>query len=78
MEENGVNRALRAAGNGDITPESFKKIADLLGDVSVEFIYNAKRKGYFPPERARVIADAYGIPLIDLVSPKNRALLQTR
>jgi hypothetical protein len=75
--KDGVDAALKkASGNGEITPESYKKIAELLG-VSVQFIYNAKRKGFFPPERARVISDDYRVPLARLVSPQVAALLHS-
>lgn len=73
-QEQGVDQALRKAGDGTITPESYKKIAELLG-VKLQFIYTCRRKGFFPPERARVVSDAYGIPLSELVSAPVRALL---
>jgi len=73
----GVDAALKkAGGDGDITPESYKKIADLLG-VKLQFIYTCRRKGFFPPERARMVSDAYGVPLAELVSPQVAALLNT-
>ncbi len=73
----GVDKALRIAGGSDeITPEGFKKIAALIG-TSVEFIYRSRGKGFFPVDRARMIADAYGVPLIELVSDTNRALLNS-
>lgn len=73
----GVDQALKkASGNGEVTPESYKKIAELLG-VRVQFIYTCRRKGFFPPERARVVADAYGVPLAQLVSPQVAALLHS-
>lgn len=73
-QETGVDKALRKAGDGDITPSSFIKIAALLG-VKKQFIYTCRRKGFFPPERARVVSDAYGIPLSELVSAPVRALI---
>jgi hypothetical protein len=69
----GVDRAIDAAGGG---PEAYKTLAAMLG-VSVNFIYLSQRRGYFPPERARIISDAYGIELIDLVSAKLRPLLNS-
>lgn len=72
-EKSGVERAIDAAGGG---PEAYKKIAALLG-THLNFVYLSKRRGYFPPERARIIADAYGIPLVDLVSAKLRPLLNS-
>lgn len=75
----GVDAALKKADpatNGDITPESYKKIAELLG-VKLQFIYTCRRKGFFPPERARVVSDAYGVPVSDLVSPQVAALLNS-
>jgi hypothetical protein len=76
-EMSGIDKALEAAGGGTLSPDSYKKIAELLG-TSTEFIYNCRRKGWFPPERARVVANAYGVPLADLVSPTNRALLNAQ
>ena len=73
QDPTGVDRALDAAGGG---PEAYKKLAEQLG-VSVNFIYLSKRRGYFPPERGRVIADLYGIPLADLISAKLRPLLNS-
>lgn len=72
-EDTGIDRALAAAGGG---PEAYKRIAELLG-TSLNFVYLSKRRGYFPPERARMISDAYGIPLTDLVSAKLRPLLNS-
>ena len=73
----GVDAALRKAGGTDeVTPEGFKRIAELIG-TSTEFVYNCRRKGFFPVDKARMIFDAYGVPLIDLVSDTNRALLKS-
>jgi hypothetical protein len=70
-EASGVQRAIDAAGGG---PEGHKKIAELLG-TSVQFIYGAKRRGFFPVDRARIVADVYAIPLVDLVRSDLRALI---
>ena len=80
MSRKGVESALRKAdpeAPGEITPNSYKKIAELLG-TSLQFIYKSQKKGFLPPDRARTVADAYGIPLADLVSPANRALLNAQ
>lgn len=75
--KHGVDQALRKASGGDeITPEGYKKIAELLG-VKVQFIYTCRRKGFFPPDRARVVSDAYGVPLAHIVSPQVAALLHS-
>lgn len=72
-QESGVDKAIAAAGGG---PEAYKKIAALLG-TELTFIYLSRRRGYFPPDRARVVSDAYGIPLAELVSAKIRPLLNS-
>lgn len=75
--QRGVDQALlRAGGTSEITPDSYKKIAELL-NVKVQFIYTCRRKGFFPPDRARVVADAYGVPLAHIVSPQVAALLNS-
>jgi hypothetical protein len=74
QDPTGVDRALAAAGGG---PGAYKALATLLGGVSVQFIYLSQRRGYFPPERARIVADTYGIPLVDLVSARVRPLLNS-
>lgn len=61
--QNKVDRAVAAAGGG---PEGFKALASLLG-VSKQAIYGFRRRGYFPIQRAHVVASRYAIPLEDLV-----------
>lgn len=75
-EKNGVQRAVeKAAGEGGTFYQGAKAIADLFG-VNVQFIYAAARKkGYLPLERARIVSDTYGIPLADLVKADIRAAL---
>lgn len=60
---NGVDKAIDAAGGG---PEGIKELADLLG-ITVQAIYRFKRKGWFPVDRARAIADRYDLPFRELV-----------
>ena len=68
----GVERLITAAGGG---PEAYKKIAHDIG-TSLNFVYLSVKRGYLPPERARIASDLYGVPVIDLVSAKVRRLLQ--
>lgn len=71
-DSNGVQMAIDAAGGGSEGP---KHLAVLLG-TSVQFIYNSRRKGWFPLDRARKIAEVYQLPLADLVKDDvRRALL---
>lgn len=74
-ERNGVQRAIdKAAGDGTFYAGA-DAIAKLLG-VKIQFIYAAaNKKGYLPVDRARVVADTYGIPLVDLVKADIRAAL---
>lgn len=69
--ENGVDKAIAAAGGG---PDGKKALAELFG-CKVQFINTCLRKGWFPTDRARQVADAYGIPLVDLVRADVRAAL---
>lgn len=71
-EKIGIERAIDTAGGG---AEGCKAVAQLLG-TSVQFIYNSRRKGYLPIDRARVIADTYGVPLADLVRADVREALR--
>jgi len=60
---NGVDIALDAAGGG---PEAYKRLAELL-DITLPAIYRFRRKGWFPLERAKIVAEKYNLPLSDLV-----------
>ncbi|MFL6728085.1 MAG: YdaS family helix-turn-helix protein [Sphingomicrobium sp.] len=55
----GVQQAIDKAGGK-------KPLADLFG-VTEQAINRFLTKGYFPLERARQVADVYGIPLADMV-----------
>jgi hypothetical protein len=71
--KNGVDLALDKAGGG---PEAFKRIADLFEPpISVPAIYKFRRQGWFPFDRAKVVAQAYGLPLADLVRADIREAL---
>jgi hypothetical protein len=63
----GVDKAIEAAGG--------KRQLAALFNVTEQAINNFKRKGWFPVDRARVVADAYGIPLADLVRADFRQAL---
>lgn len=67
--KNGVDIALeKASSDGTINPEAYKTLADLFDPpITIEAIYKFRRKGWFPLERARRIAEQYDIPLSDLV-----------
>ncbi len=74
MSAHGVQKAIDAAGgNGP----GHRKLAEMFG-TSVQFIYNAKRKGWLPPERARMVMDTFGVPMRDLVHPDIAALLDAQ
>ena len=82
MSENGVKLALdkaRAAAP-DKTPH--RTIAELLSGngapITMEAIYGFENKGYFPPDRARIIAEAYDIPIEKLINPRFGPLLDAR
>jgi hypothetical protein len=73
MEKSGIDKALEKAG-GDTVYQQAENLRLLLG-TSIQFIYNCRRKGWFPIGRARQISDAYGIPLSELVRADVRAAL---
>ena len=79
MSENGVKLALTAAKAA--APDAFphRTIAELLAKhgppISVNAIYGFEAKGYFPPDRARIIAAEYDLPIEKLVNPKFGSLL---
>jgi hypothetical protein len=54
-----IDQAIEKAGGRE-------QLAALIG-TTPQFITNSKRKGYLPLERAKIVADTYGIPLIELV-----------
>ena len=58
---NGVERAVEAAGENGVT-----RIAEQIG-TTTQFVSISKRRGWFPLEKARIVADIYAIPLPDLV-----------
>lgn len=82
MSENGVQLALAAAKKAEPDRSPYQSICDLLnktGDVlTLPAIYNFEKKGYFPPERARIIAEAFDIPVHKLVNPRFGSLLDAR
>jgi hypothetical protein len=47
------------------------EIAQVLG-VSEPFVSKCVKRGWFPPGRARTLADKYDVPFIDLVAPRLR------
>ena len=55
----GIEQAIKQAG-------SVMALADLI-QTTPQFVTNSKRKGYLPLERAKIVQDAYGIPLRELV-----------
>lgn len=56
----GIEKAITAAGGEQ------QMLGDALG-VTKQFINTSLRKGYLPLDKAKVAADLYGIPLIELV-----------
>jgi hypothetical protein len=63
-EPNGVEKTIAAAG-------TLQELANLWA-VSRVAIYDWKKRGYFPIERARDANARFGIPLRELVSPQIR------
>ncbi len=47
------------------------EIADVLG-VAEPFVSKCIKRGWFPIDRARTLADKYGVPFPDLVKPHLR------
>lgn len=77
---NGVDQALRALSDGKpLTAETrgaaAKKLAEMLDGISVPAIYKFRRQGYFPLDRAKVVAAQLEIPLADLVRDDVREAL---
>lgn len=50
------------------------EIADVLG-VTRPFVSKCVKRGWFPINRAKVLADKYNLPLADLVQPRLRAFI---
>lgn len=50
------------------------EIADVLS-VSEAFVSKCVKRGWFPVERARTLADKYDVPFANLVQPRLRAFL---
>lgn len=50
------------------------EIADVLG-VSEPFVSKCLKRGWFPIDRARVLADKYNVPFIYLVKPQLRPFI---
>ena len=82
MSENGVRLALNKARAAAPDKTPHRTIAELLSGngppITMEAIYGFEKKGYFPPDRARIIADTYDIPLEKLVNPRFGSLLDAR
>jgi hypothetical protein len=82
MSENGVKLAIAAAKAAQPTRTPHNVIADLLSrhgaPITANAIYNFEAKGYFPPDRAKVIAEEYSIPLEKLINPRFGSLLDAR
>lgn len=74
---NGVDLALEKASNdGTVNPEAYKTLAELFDPpLTVPAIYRFRRKGWFPLERAKVVAEKYDLPLSDLVRADIREAL---
>lgn len=72
-DTNPVNRAIAAAGNGDVT-EGRRNLSAFF-DVKVQALDGFRRKGYFPLDRAKAVAERYGLPLRELVRPDIRAAM---
>lgn len=73
-QKSGVERAIEAAAPGKSTIEGARALAALF-NCEVQFIYQCRRKGWFPIPRAQQVAETYGIPLADLVKAEVRAAL---
>lgn len=82
MSENGVKLALKKARDTAPDKTPHRTIAELLAThgppISAEAIYGFEKTGWFPPERAKVIAEHLGLPLEKLVNPRFRPLLGAR
>lgn len=50
------------------------EIAEVLS-VSEAFVSKCVKRGWFPVERARTLADKYDVPFANLVQPRLRAFL---
>lgn len=82
MSENGVKLALDAARrvNPDKSPHiTLQELLSSNGDqLTLPAIYRFESKGYFPPDRAKVIAETYNIPVEKLINPRFGSLLDAR
>lgn len=67
MSQTGITKAVDAAG-------SQTALAELLG-VTQQAVSKWEARGWAPLERARQIANAFPIPLKDLIDPKIREMM---
>lgn len=72
-EKNGVDKAIDAAGGGTNGIAALAK----LFTTTPQAVYKFRRQGWFPLDRARVVADTYGVPLAELVRADIRQLLNS-
>lgn len=72
-DTNGVKLAIEAAGSGRKLAEDMDPPAGSeRRGVSMQALYAWQRQGYFPLERAKEVAERYGLPLRELVPPDVR------
>lgn len=82
MADNGVTLALDAARAKYPDENPYTTVQQALtapkdaDPITVNAIYNFEKKGYFPPDRARVLADTFELKYEDLISPRLRKILR--
>lgn len=69
---NGVDLAIEKLTGNDPSPQARHKATQELADmfdppITVPAIYKFRRQGWFPMDRAKVVAERLDLPLADLV-----------
>lgn len=80
---NGVDLAITKIAGDDVSPQARHKATQQLAEmfdppITVPAIYKFRRQGWFPIDRAKVVADRLEIPLADLVREDIREALLDR
>ena len=79
MSENGVTLVVNACRKKYPDAVPHRKIAELLSaegaPITNNAIYGFEQKGYFPPDRAKWLAEHFELPVEKLINPRFGSLI---